>query len=77
VNKTAVHGVLQRGLNGTYIAVAPFHLTRYVAEQVFRFNERWVNDGGRFAEVMSRVGGNRLTWRVLTNQDDAGFMSLE
>src|SRR5713226_4332723 len=27
---------LKRGLNGTYISVEPFHLDRYVNEQVFR-----------------------------------------
>lgn len=31
---------LKRGLNGTYIAVEPFHLFRYVDEQAFRFNNR-------------------------------------
>jgi hypothetical protein len=34
-------GALKRGLNGTYVAVEPFHLFRYVDEQVFiRFNNR-------------------------------------
>jgi transposase-like protein len=32
--------LLKRGLRGTYVAVEPFHLDRYVAEQVFRFNNR-------------------------------------
>jgi transposase-like protein len=40
------------GLKGTYVAVAPFHLCRYVDEEAFRFNERKDNDGGRFAKVM-------------------------
>ena len=30
--------LLKRGLNGTYVAVEPFHLHRYVGEQVFRYN---------------------------------------
>jgi ISXO2-like transposase domain len=32
--------LLKRGLKGTYVAVEPFHLDRYVTEQVFRFNNR-------------------------------------
>jgi transposase-like protein len=32
--------LLKRGLRGTYIAVEPFHLERYVDEQVFRYNNR-------------------------------------
>ena len=28
--------LLKRGLKGTYVAVEPFHLERYVDEQVFR-----------------------------------------
>ena len=32
--------LLKRGLNGTYIAVEPFHLFRYLDEQVFRYNNR-------------------------------------
>lgn len=68
--------LLKRTLGGTYVAVAPFHLTRYVAEQVFRFNERKHTDGERFGEVLSRVFGRRLTYRTLTGKDGAGFMGL-
>ena len=68
--------LLKRSLGGTCVAVAPFHLTRYVAEQVFRFNERGGTDGDRFAEVLSRVFNRRLTYRTLTGKDGAGFMGL-
>lgn len=68
--------LLKRGLQGTYVAVAPYHLSRYVAEQVFRFNERATNDAGRFVLALHSVVGKRLTYRVLTAQDDAGFMGL-
>ena len=68
--------LLKRGINGTYVAIAPFHLFRYVAEQVFRFNERCRDDAGRFRAVLARVFGRRLTWRVLCGIDDAGFMTL-
>jgi hypothetical protein len=30
--------LLKRTLKGTYVAVEPFHLDRYLAQQVFRFN---------------------------------------
>lgn len=68
--------LFKRCLKGTFISVAPFHLDRYVSEEMFRFNERGLDDGGRFARVMSQVVGRRLTWRILTAQDDAGFMGL-
>jgi transposase-like protein len=32
--------LLKRSLKGTYVAVEPFHLFRYVDEQAFRFNNR-------------------------------------
>jgi transposase-like protein len=65
--------LLKRGLRGTYVAVEPFHLDRYVTEQVFRFNNRAtkdnpLNDADRFALVMSQVGGKRLTYKELTGK---------
>src|SRR5579864_5275062 len=45
--------LLKRGLKGTYIAVEPFHMFRYLDEQVFRYNNRGLaNDGERFHHVM-------------------------
>ena len=69
--------LLTRALGGTYVAVAPFHLIRYVQEQAFRFNQRVKNDWGRFHAVMSNIVGKRLTYRVLTAQGDAGFMGIQ
>jgi len=68
--------LLKRTLRGTYVAVAPFHLGRYVAEQVFRFNNRKSTDGGRFETVMRGIVGKRLTYRVLCAIEDAGFMGI-
>lgn len=68
--------LLKRMLHGTYVAVASFHLQRYVDEEAFRFNERDTNDAGRFAELLLRVVGRRLTYRVLTAKNDAGFMGI-
>ena len=66
--------LLKRGLRGTYVAVEPFHLFRYVDEQVFRFNnratkDRPANDADRFALAMSQVAGRRLTYAELTGKD--------
>lgn len=69
--------LLKRTIGGTYTAVAPFHLGRYVAEQCWRFNNRCTDDGVRFQRVLGSVVGKRLTYRTLTGQGDAGFMGIE
>jgi len=61
--------LLKRALKGTYVAVEPFHLFRYLDEEVFRFNNRKDNDGGRFESVMSSTIGKRVTYRALTGAD--------
>jgi transposase-like protein len=68
--------LLKRGLKGTYVAVEPFHLSRYVDEQVFRYNnrkdgDRKLTDRDRFTAVMSQVLGHRLTYRDLTGKSDS------
>lgn len=52
------------------------YVQRYVDEQAFRFNFRKTNDLMRFIELLCNVNGKRLTYRVLTAQDDAGFMGI-
>ena len=69
--------LLKRSLGGTYVSVATFHLERYLDEQTFRYNQRRLDDAGRFKCVLTAVVGKRLTWRVLTAQGDAGFMGLK
>jgi hypothetical protein len=60
---------LKRGLNGTYISVEPFHLDRYVDEQVFRFNRRKDHDdAGRFKAVLKDIVGRQLTFAELTGK---------
>jgi len=66
--------LLKRGLRGTYVAVEPFHLERYVDEQVFRFNNRGskdepVNDGERMSRLCSQIIGKRLTYAELTAKE--------
>jgi hypothetical protein len=64
--------LVKRGLHGTYISVEPFHLFRYLDEQMFRFNNRKdMNDSQRFALAMSQIGGKRLTYSELTGKDES------
>jgi hypothetical protein len=58
--------VLKRTIGGTYIHVNPRHLDRYLAEQVFRFDERRNDDGPRFAKGNEGADGKRLTYKRLT-----------
>ena len=65
--------LLKRVLKGTYVAVEPFHLERYVDEQIFRFNNRAtkdnpLNDSDRFLLALSQVAGKRLTYAELTGK---------
>lgn len=66
--------LLKRALKGTYIAVAPWHLFRYAAEQGFRFNVRELCDASRFLRLLRGVVGKRLTYRQLAAVGDCGFM---
>lgn len=60
--------LLKRGLHGTYVAVEPFHLFRYVDEQAFRFNNRGTDDIHRFVIGMRQIVGRRLTYAELTGK---------
>ncbi len=61
--------LLKRAIKGTYVAIEPFHLTRYVDEQAFRFNNRKTVDADRFQRVVGGIVGKRLTYRQLTESD--------
>ena len=66
--------LLKRGLKGTYVAVEPFHLGRYVDEQVFRYNNRAtkdnpLDDADRFMLAMSQIEGKRLTYAEVTGKE--------
>jgi transposase-like protein len=65
--------LLKRTLKGTYVAVEPFHLDRYLAEQVFRFNNcgSKMNDTKRFEKAMGNVYGHRLTYADLIGTGSA------
>lgn len=60
--------LFKRCIKGTYIAVEPFHLFRYLDEETFRFNERKGKDRDRFETVASRLAGKRLTYAGLTGK---------
>jgi transposase-like protein len=65
--------LLKRGLTGTYVAVEPFHLDRYVDEQAFRYNNRAtrdnpLTDADRFMLAVSQIAGKRLTYAELTGK---------
>jgi transposase-like protein len=60
---------LKRGLNGTYVSVEPFHLFRYLDEQMFRYNNRKnLDDAGRFDLVIRQIVGKRITFAQLTGK---------
>jgi len=61
--------LFKRGVSGTYISVEPFHLFRYLDEQVFRYNNRkGLKDSGRFNLALSNIINKRLTFSDLTGK---------
>jgi transposase-like protein len=61
--------LLKRGLAGTYISVEPFHLFRYLDEQMFRYNNRKeLKDADRFNLALSQIAGKRLTFAEVTGK---------
>jgi transposase-like protein len=67
--------LMKRNLSGTYVAVEPFHLDRYLDEQMFRFNNRAtkdnpLDDSDRFLLALSQVANKRLTFAELTGKTE-------
>ena len=66
--------LLKRGIAGTYVSVEPFHLFRYLDEQMFRFNNRkdasgkQLSDADRFQLALSQIAGKRLTFAEVTGK---------
>ncbi len=66
--------LLKRQLRGTYVAVEPFHLDRYIDEQIFRYNNRKddmgnkMSDAERFQMAASQIVGKRLTYAEVTGK---------
>ena len=71
--------LLKRSLKGTYVAVEPYHLEKYVDEQVFRYNNRStkdnpLNDSDRFVAALTQIVGKRLTYKQVTGKEgEAAF----
>jgi transposase-like protein len=61
--------LLKRALKGTYVSVEPFHLFRYLDEQVYRFNNRKLSDAARFIEAAASIFDKRLTYTALTGKE--------
>ena len=62
--------MLKRTIKGSYVSVEPFHLRRYLDEQVFRFNARDGRDAERFVVVASALADKRLTYQQLIGEGD-------
>jgi hypothetical protein len=65
--------LLKRAIKGTYVAVEPFHLFRYLDEQTFRFNNRKLDDAGRFLLAAASIFGKRVMYKELTGHAEAAI----
>ena len=70
----SVWALLQRMLTGTYHQVSRKHLSRYVAELVWRRNTRELGVRGRMAWVVGHMQGRRLSLKEMRS---GGGMGLE
>ena len=57
--------LFKRCIKGTHVSVDPVHLQAYVDSEAFRFNNRKLNDGGRFLLAAQGLHGKRLTYSAL------------
>lgn len=60
--------LFKRVIYGTHHSVEPFHLDRYLGENVQRFNTRELRDDVRFTQTARRVLGRRITYKELTGK---------
>jgi|SRR5215469_13153894 len=64
----------KRTLSGTYVAVEPFHLHRYLDEAMFRYNNRKdksgrsLSEAERFTALLSQIAGKRLSFAEVTGK---------
>ena len=64
---------LKRTLRGTYVQVSPKHLPRYLNEQEFRYNTKFIKEGDRFLVAARKIGtSERLTYKELIRDEDEG-----
>ncbi|HUY14546.1 MAG TPA: IS1595 family transposase [Terriglobia bacterium] len=57
--------LLKRSIHGTYVSVEPFHSFRYLDEQTFLYNQRKLDDFGRFVAALTHIVNKRLTYKQL------------
>lgn len=57
--------LFKRCIKGTHVSVEPFHLQPYLDSEMFRFNNREMDDGERFVSGAPGMVGKRLTYKVL------------
>lgn len=55
--------LLKRGLHGIYHSVSKKHLHRYVAQAVFLYNNRQLEDGERVLATIKAAEGKRLFYK--------------
>ena len=65
--------LFKRQLGGTHVSVEPFHLFRYLDEEMFRYNyrkdgERKLTNSERFNLILSQIAGKRLTYKEVTGK---------
>ena len=65
--------LFKRQLGGTHVSVEPFHLFRYLDEEMFRYNyrkdgERKLTNSDRFNLILSQIAGKRLTYKEVTGK---------
>ncbi len=63
-NVENIFGVFKRSIKA-HIVVSEQHLGRYVAESVFRYSNRKINDFERALEALKGIEGKRLTYRPI------------
>jgi len=66
--------LFKRCIKGTHVAVEPFHLQAYLDSELFRFNNRTLKDGGRFALALKGMTGKRLTYEQLISNGTTEFL---
>jgi len=66
----------KRALRGTYVSCGTNHLFRYLDEENFRFNNRFMNDAQRFNFATLAISGKRLTYKQLLSNPIARQLRL-
>ncbi|MEZ5339264.1 MAG: IS1595 family transposase [bacterium] len=59
---------VKRTISGTYVSVEPVHLSRYLDEACYRYNNRKGNDADRFEMLTGMVSGKRTAYAQLTRK---------